>query len=623
MRPPSHRRDDRERGDRDRGDRIDRDRGDRDRGDRSDRGDRGDRSRGDRDRSGRSRDDYRGEPERDRWRASDHARERERDNDDRRFQPGHRDRPPPPAHAESQRASHERSHSQGEVRSSESEVAADEAGGSGDGGSTAPAPMAAASATDDAESDDLRRATTDAPGSPSTTRNVSKRDRWASDSDSDSDEAHNRARARHVGPTRDSRNGSDGKPPGSPPARSSADDGSAPAASSEREGKQSSRDDDSPARGAMRGSASTGAYAATSDGPKPNDAASDTDAGGSGKDSDQDDYEPDLADGLGRAAEDGDGTAANLVGVGTEAEVRDGIGGGGGNGTVPFELSREYNPLVHGCRSVENYERLNRIDEGTYGVVFRARCKLSGAIVALKQVKMSRDAAKEGFPITALRETNVLLSLNHVNIVSVREMVVGSQMDKVYMVMEFFDYDLKAVMTMIEHPFSQAEVKCLLLQLLRAIEYMHRRWYIHRDLKTSNRAFPSSLDPCRTRSQAHARSSIDPQIVVVRIVRSRAWSCGACEINSVILSSTCADPSLIRSAIQQSRQTCRVRLWTRAQVRRSDPSVYAARCDPLLSRAGAAARGSDLLDCDRHVERWLHLRRDSHQEAHVSGHGRD
>ena len=30
----------------------------------------------------------------------------------------------------------------------------------------------------------------------------------------------------------------------------------------------------------------------------------------------------------------------------------------------------------------------------------------------------------EGFPITALRETNILLALNHENIVSVREMVV-------------------------------------------------------------------------------------------------------------------------------------------------------------------------------------------------------
>ena len=37
---------------------------------------------------------------------------------------------------------------------------------------------------------------------------------------------------------------------------------------------------------------------------------------------------------------------------------------------------------------------------------------------------------KEGFPATALREINVLLSLRHENIVNVREMVVGSSMDK-------------------------------------------------------------------------------------------------------------------------------------------------------------------------------------------------
>jgi cell division cycle 2-like len=43
-------------------------------------------------------------------------------------------------------------------------------------------------------------------------------------------------------------------------------------------------------------------------------------------------------------------------------------------------------PLLHGCRSVEVYERLNHIDEGTYGVVFRARDKETGEICAVKQV---------------------------------------------------------------------------------------------------------------------------------------------------------------------------------------------------------------------------------------------
>ena len=77
----------------------------------------------------------------------------------------------------------------------------------------------------------------------------------------------------------------------------------------------------------------------------------------------------------------------------------------------------EHNPLHHGCRSVDQYIRLNFIDQGTYGVVFRARCKKTGKIYALKQVKIGKEAAKVGFPVTALRETNILLALKHPNIV--------------------------------------------------------------------------------------------------------------------------------------------------------------------------------------------------------------
>ena len=77
----------------------------------------------------------------------------------------------------------------------------------------------------------------------------------------------------------------------------------------------------------------------------------------------------------------------------------------------------EHNPLHHGCRSVDEYIRLNFIDQGTYGVVFRARCKRTGKIYALKQVKIGKEAAKVGFPVTALRETNILPALKHPNIV--------------------------------------------------------------------------------------------------------------------------------------------------------------------------------------------------------------
>ena len=46
-------------------------------------------------------------------------------------------------------------------------------------------------------------------------------------------------------------------------------------------------------------------------------------------------------------------------------------------GTPPLP---DYFPGIHGCRNVENYEWLNRIEEGTYGVVFRGRDKRTGGL---------------------------------------------------------------------------------------------------------------------------------------------------------------------------------------------------------------------------------------------------
>ena len=51
----------------------------------------------------------------------------------------------------------------------------------------------------------------------------------------------------------------------------------------------------------------------------------------------------------------------------------------------------------------------SRIEEGTYGVVYRAREKSTDEIVALKRLKMEKE--KEGFPITSLREVNTLLKV--------------------------------------------------------------------------------------------------------------------------------------------------------------------------------------------------------------------
>ncbi|KAF8983349.1 hypothetical protein BGZ46_010471 [Entomortierella lignicola] len=141
-------------------------------------------------------------------------------------------------------------------------------------------------------------------------------------------------------------------------------------------------------------------------------------------------------------------------------------------------------PVLTGCRSVENYEKLNRISEGTYGVVYRAKDRVTGEIVALKKLKL--DQEKNGFPITSLREVYTLLLAKHPHIVNVREIVVGDKLTQIFIVMDFIEHDLKELMSGMRAPFLQSEVKTLMLQLLSATELLHENWILHRDLKTSN-----------------------------------------------------------------------------------------------------------------------------------------
>lgn len=146
-----------------------------------------------------------------------------------------------------------------------------------------------------------------------------------------------------------------------------------------------------------------------------------------------------------------------------------------------------YLPAIQGCRSVEEFQCLNRIEEGTFGVVYRARDKRTDEIVALKRLKMEKE--KEGFPITSLREINTLLKAQHPNIVTVREIVVGSNMDKIFIVMDYVEHDLKSLMETMKQKkqvFIPGEIKCLMQQLLRAVAHLHDNWILHRDLKTSN-----------------------------------------------------------------------------------------------------------------------------------------
>ena len=95
----------------------------------------------------------------------------------------------------------------------------------------------------------------------------------------------------------------------------------------------------------------------------------------------------------------------------------------------PAKLLRFPAPEWKKCRSVEDYEKLNDIEEGAYGWVSRAKDSVTGKVVALKRLKM--ENAQDGIPVTGLREIQTLMDCDHVNIVALREVVVGEDMSKI------------------------------------------------------------------------------------------------------------------------------------------------------------------------------------------------
>lgn len=61
------------------------------------------------------------------------------------------------------------------------------------------------------------------------------------------------------------------------------------------------------------------------------------------------------------------------------------------------------------------YEKVEKIGEGTYGVVYKARDRITNETIALKKIRLEQE--DEGVPSTAIREISLLKEMQHGNIV--------------------------------------------------------------------------------------------------------------------------------------------------------------------------------------------------------------
>jgi len=135
-------------------------------------------------------------------------------------------------------------------------------------------------------------------------------------------------------------------------------------------------------------------------------------------------------------------------------------------------------------RIMDRYSKLEKIGEGTYGVVYKARDRVSQEVFALKKIRL--DAEDEGVPSTAIREISLLKELQHQNIVRLKDVVHSEK--KLHLVFEFLEHDLKKHMDQQQATggLTVMQVKSFLYQMLRGIAFCHSHRVLHRDLKPQN-----------------------------------------------------------------------------------------------------------------------------------------
>src|SRR5215831_12519163 len=148
-------------------------------------------------------------------------------------------------------------------------------------------------------------------------------------------------------------------------------------------------------------------------------------------------------------------------------------------------MAAEPSPLIG-----NRYQIQDHIGKGGMGAVFLATDRLNGQSVALKrvliptsQLRFSTFSKDADLFIALSQEFRLMASLRHPNIISVLDYGFDDERQPYY-TMELLDNPQPPILAMMGQS-NLAKIH-LLIQVLQALSYLHRRGIIHRDLKPGN-----------------------------------------------------------------------------------------------------------------------------------------
>ncbi|KAI8534027.1 hypothetical protein RHMOL_Rhmol10G0056400 [Rhododendron molle] len=130
------------------------------------------------------------------------------------------------------------------------------------------------------------------------------------------------------------------------------------------------------------------------------------------------------------------------------------------------------------------FEKLDKVGQGTYSSVYRARDVETGRIVALKKVRF--DTFQPESVRFMAREITILRRLDHPNVMKLEGLITNRLSCSIYLVFEYMEHDLSGLLSCYDIKFSDAQIKCYMRQLLSGLEHCHARGVMHRDIKAAN-----------------------------------------------------------------------------------------------------------------------------------------
>ncbi|XP_056162773.1 probable serine/threonine-protein kinase At1g09600 [Syzygium oleosum] len=135
-------------------------------------------------------------------------------------------------------------------------------------------------------------------------------------------------------------------------------------------------------------------------------------------------------------------------------------------------------------RRADSFEKLEKIGQGTYSSVYRARDLETDTIVALKKVRFA-NMDPESVRFMA-REIIIMRKLDHPNVMKLEGLITSRVSGSLYLVFEYMDHDLAGLAASPSIKFTEPQIKCYMRQLLCGLEYCHSHGVLHRDIKGSN-----------------------------------------------------------------------------------------------------------------------------------------